>query len=75
MTEEEKSATAKAGKGGDAELELSLQSRKFFRKLLRSLKATWKLYRSSKSGLAGLAIVFGFFFVAAFAPFISPYDP
>jgi len=75
VTEEEKSATAKTGKGGDAELELSLQSRKFFRKLLRSLKATWKLYRSSKSGLAGLAIVFGFFFVAAFAPFISPYDP
>jgi peptide/nickel transport system permease protein len=40
----------------------------------RGFKNTWKLYRNSKSGVAGLAIVFGFVFVAVFAPWIAPYD-
>ena len=36
---------------------------------------TWKLYKGSKTGLAGLGIVLTFFVLAVFAPIISPYDP
>ncbi|MGQ9587228.1 MAG: ABC transporter permease subunit [Thermoplasmata archaeon] len=45
------------------------------RKLLRGPARSWKLYRGSKTGLAGLGIVFGFLFLAVFAPIISPYGP
>lgn len=45
------------------------------KKLTRGPLRTWKLYRSSKTGLAGLAIVLGFLILATFAPIISPYDP
>jgi len=44
------------------------------RRLLIALKATWKIYRRSKTGVAGLAIVFGFLFVALATDFIAPYD-
>ncbi len=44
------------------------------KKLMRGPMRTWKLYRSSKTGLVGLGIVLGFLFVATFAPIISPYD-
>jgi len=46
----------------------------FLRKLMRGPAATWKLYKDSKTGLAGLGIVLGFFILAAFAPFIAPYS-
>ena len=46
-----------------------------FKKVWRGLARTWKLYRRSKMGLIGLGIVLGFFIMAAFAPFISPYSP
>lgn len=75
MTEKEVPKAREAGRGEAELMELSKQSRKILRKLGRSVKATWKLYKGSKSGLAGLTIVFGFFFMATFAPFISPYDP
>jgi len=65
----------RAGKAESEPLEISLQSRKLLRKLAKSFKATWRLYKGSKSGLAGLGIVFGFVFMAVFAPIISPYDP
>jgi peptide/nickel transport system permease protein len=45
------------------------------RKLMRGPARTWKLYRSSKTGLAGFGIVLGFLIMAVFAPFISPYTP
>lgn len=54
--------------------QLSMRSQKLLRKLSRSFSATWKMYRSSKTGLAGLAIVLGFFVMAVFAPWITPYD-
>ncbi|MBU0623309.1 MAG: hypothetical protein KJ672_00520, partial [Candidatus Thermoplasmatota archaeon] len=43
------------------------------RKLIRGPARTWKLYRSSKTGLVGLGIVLGFLIMAVFAPIISPY--
>ena len=49
--------------------------REILRRLMRGPARTWKLYRSSKTGLAGLAIVFGFLFLAVFAKEISPYTP
>ena len=47
---------------------------KAFRKFGRSFRATWKLYRRSKTGLAGLAIVLGFFVIGVGAPWLAPYD-
>jgi peptide/nickel transport system permease protein len=44
------------------------------RRLVVALKGTWKIYRRSKTGVAGLIIVFGFFFVALTADWIAPYD-
>ena len=41
----------------------------------RRLNQTWKLYKRSKIGLIGLAIMIGFVVVAVFAPIIAPYDP
>ena len=46
-----------------------------FRKFLKGPVRTWKLYRSSKTGMVGLGIVLGFLIMAVFAPFISPYTP
>ncbi|MCK5253163.1 MAG: hypothetical protein KAQ96_09435, partial [Thermoplasmata archaeon] len=40
----------------------------------RSFRRGWKLYKQSKAGLLGLGIMFGFVFMAVFAPFIAPYD-
>ncbi len=54
--------------------ELAAQSQKVLRKMLKSFRSTWKLYRGSKTGMAGLAIVIGFFAMAVFAPWIAPYD-
>lgn len=54
--------------------ELALQSQKLLRKLVKSFRSTWKLYKSSKTGLAGLVIVVGFFVMAVFAPWIAPYS-
>lgn len=39
---------------------LQQSSQKFLRKLLRSFRATWKLYRRSVTGLVGMGIVVGF---------------
>jgi peptide/nickel transport system permease protein len=44
------------------------------KKMARALAGTWKIYRRSKTGVAGLAIVFGFLFVALTAQWIAPYD-
>ncbi len=35
----------------------------------------WSIYRRSKMGLVGLAILASFVFMAIFAPFLTPYDP
>jgi len=53
----------------------SIISDSTMKKLLRGPLRTWKLYRSSKTGLVGLGIVLAFLFMAAFAPIISPYSP
>jgi len=53
---------------------LGLQGQRLARRLMRSFRATWKLYRGSATGLAGLGIVAGFVFMAAFAPFLTPYS-
>ena len=54
--------------------ELAAQSRKVLGKVFKGFRNTWKLYRSSKTGLVGLAIALGFFVMAAFAPWLAPYD-
>lgn len=54
--------------------ELQSQSRRLLRKLGKGFVNTWKLYKSSKIGVAGLAIVVGFLIMAIFAPWIAPYD-
>lgn len=42
---------------------------------LRRARQTWALYKRSKIGLAGLAIMSTFIIMAVFAPIIAPYDP
>lgn len=69
MTEDER-ARPKTQEASD----LQEISQKALRKFGRGFKATWKLYRQSKTGLAGLSIVLGFFIVAVFAPWLAPYD-
>lgn len=54
--------------------QISIRSQKLLRKLSRSFSSTWKMYRASKTGLAGMAIVLGFFIMATFAPWIAPFD-
>ena len=52
MTETE-DRKAKAPEAGD----LQVASRRALRKFGRGFRNTWKMYRESKTGLAGLAIV------------------
>jgi peptide/nickel transport system permease protein len=40
----------------------------------RSFGRGWRLFKQSKAGLLGLGIMFGFVFMAVFAPWIAPYD-
>lgn len=54
--------------------ELAIQSQKVFRKMMKSFRSTWKLYRGSKTGMVGLGIVVVFLVMAVFAPLIAPYD-
>ena len=44
------------------------------KRLAKAFRATWKIYRRSAIGVAGLAIVLGFFFIALTAQWIAPYD-
>lgn len=76
MTEKAKEGPAPGrAKPESTELaQLADQSQKILRKMMRSFKATWKLYRSSKTGLAGLGIVIGFLVMAVFAPILAPYN-
>lgn len=60
---------------GRKELDFQAQGQRILVRVWKSTKATWKIYRGSKTGLAGLAIVLGFLLMAAFAPFIAPYGP
>lgn len=55
--------------------DLQAAGMKATRKIYKSFKDTWKLYRQSKTGLAGMAIVVGFFVMAIFAPWLAPYGP
>lgn len=64
QTETEKKASTK---------DIQDASRKAARKFLRSSLATWKLYKQSKTGLIGMAIVVAFVFIAVFSPWIAPY--
>lgn len=50
------------------------RGQRVLRTALRSFGKTWKLYRGSLTGMVGLGIVAGFFFMATFADYISPYD-
>ncbi len=43
--------------------------------LKRRASNFWRLYRTSKLGLAGLAIIVGYVILAVAAPYITPYDP
>jgi peptide/nickel transport system permease protein len=54
--------------------QFQVQGHRLLMNLAKSFRGTWKIYRHSKTGLVGLAIVFGFFGMAIFAPFISPYS-
>ena len=71
---EEKDSTEPKGAEATELSQLAAQSQKILRKMLRSFKSTWKVYRRSKTGMVGLGIVLGFFIMATFAPWISPYD-
>jgi ABC-type dipeptide/oligopeptide/nickel transport system permease subunit len=46
-----------------------------FNQLIDGAREFASVYRRSKPGLVGLAILLSFLFIAVFAPFISPYDP
>ncbi len=54
--------------------EFQVAGQRALKKFIRGFASTWKLYRQSKTGLAGLSIVLGFFIVAIFAPWLAPYD-
>jgi peptide/nickel transport system permease protein len=54
--------------------DLQEASIKTVRRLAIAFRNTWKIYRRSKTGVAGLAIVAAFFFVALTAQWIAPYD-
>jgi peptide/nickel transport system permease protein len=54
---------------------LEIQGNRLLHSIARSFRSTWKLYRQSKTGMAGLAIVIAFLVMAIFAPIISPYSP
>ncbi|HEX7392340.1 MAG TPA: ABC transporter permease subunit [Thermoplasmata archaeon] len=69
MTEKEKAESKTPDSG-----EFQAAGQKAIRKFGRGLANTWKLYRQSKTGLAGFAIVVAFFVMAVFAPWIAPYD-
>jgi len=43
-------------------------------RIVKGFLSTWKLYRQSKTGVAGLSIALGFLVVAIFAPWLAPYD-
>ncbi len=45
------------------------------RHMVRSLKNGWKLYSQSKFGIAGLALILFFAFLAVAAPILTPYTP
>ena len=66
--------TAKGAEAAKEPESFQEQSLRIVRRTRRSLGNTWKLYRQSKIGLVGLAIVIGFFSMAAFAPILSPYS-
>jgi peptide/nickel transport system permease protein len=42
---------------------------------VRALKGFWKVYRSNRMGMIGLAILAAFILAAVFARYIAPYDP
>ncbi|MBU1158767.1 MAG: ABC transporter permease [Candidatus Thermoplasmatota archaeon] len=69
----EETKTDETSKRPDAR-ELQEAGQKAIRKFWKNFKATWKLYRQSKTGIAGLAIVVGFFIMALGAPWLAPYD-
>ncbi len=71
MTEDTK--TDETSKRSDAR-EFQEAGQKALRKFWKSFKSTWKLYRQSKTGIAGLAIVLAFFIMALGAPWLAPYD-
>ena len=72
----------KTGKPGDAGKSLGEETelltipnwKRTINRWRRSFRRGWKLYKQSKAGLLGLGIMFGFVFMAVFAPLIAPYD-
>ncbi len=44
-------------------------------KFMKGAQSFAAIYRRSRSGLLGLALLFFFVFTAIFAPFLAPYDP
>ena len=62
--------------GGAKEAGADLQEAglRAFGRFAKGFMGTWKLYRQSKTGLMGLGIVVAFFVMAAFAPWLAPYD-
>ncbi len=61
-------------KGGTGSIDLQEVSQKAITRVFKGFASTWKLYRQSKTGVTGLAIALGFVFIAAFAPWLAPYD-
>ncbi|HIH00879.1 TPA: hypothetical protein HA259_02160, partial [Thermoplasmata archaeon] len=59
---------------GREAIDLQEAGMKTAKRIAIAFRNTWKIYRRSKTGVAGLAIVFGFFFVAFTAQWIAPYD-
>ncbi len=45
------------------------------RTLFKRISSFWQLYKASKLGVFGLAVMLAFGLIAALAPFLTPYDP
>ena len=71
-TKDDRTEALDKGKQGTAELQEVGQ--RAVKRVVNGFLNTWKLYRQSKTGVAGLSIALGFVFIAAFAPWLAPYD-
>jgi peptide/nickel transport system permease protein len=61
-------------KGKQAASDIQVAGQRAVSTVVKGFVKTWKLYRQSKTGVAGLAIAVGFLVVAVFAPWLAPYD-
>ena len=61
--------------GKETEPEKKAQAFSGFKVFWTTIKRSWRLFRRSKLGLLGTAIILVFIFMAVFAPWVAPYSP